>query len=50
MPTTYAHTNLVATDWKRLSSLYQEVFGCVPIPPQTTTRLLAAEAGHYAIE
>ncbi len=34
MATKYAHTNLIAKDWKRLSSFYQEVFGCLPIPPQ----------------
>ena len=34
MPTKYAHTNLIAKDWQRLSAFYQEVFGCVPIPPE----------------
>jgi len=34
MPTKYAHTNLIAKDWKRLSAFYQEVFGCVPVPPK----------------
>ena len=34
MATRFAHTNLVAEDWKRLSTFYQEVFGCVPIPPE----------------
>jgi predicted enzyme related to lactoylglutathione lyase len=34
MSTRYAHTNLIAKDWKRLSSFYQDVFGCVPIPPE----------------
>lgn len=34
MPTKYAHTNLIAKDWKRLSTFYQDVFGCVPIPPE----------------
>jgi predicted enzyme related to lactoylglutathione lyase len=33
MPTKYVHTNLIAKDWKRLSVFYQEIFGCVPIPP-----------------
>lgn len=27
----YAHTNLVANDWKNLVSFYCEVFGCVPV-------------------
>ncbi len=29
----YAHTNLVARDWHGLSAFYQELFGCVPVPP-----------------
>jgi predicted enzyme related to lactoylglutathione lyase len=33
MPTKYVHTNLIAKDWRRLSAFYQEVFGCVPVPP-----------------
>jgi predicted enzyme related to lactoylglutathione lyase/predicted kinase len=34
MPTKYAHTNLIAKDWRRLASFYREVFGCVPVPPE----------------
>ena len=34
MATRYAHTNVMARDWKRLSSFYQEVFGCEPIRPE----------------
>jgi predicted enzyme related to lactoylglutathione lyase len=34
MTTKFAHTNLVARDWKRLSAFYQEIFDCVPVPPQ----------------
>jgi predicted enzyme related to lactoylglutathione lyase len=30
----YVHTNVVARDWKRLAAFYQEVFGCVPVPPE----------------
>lgn len=30
----YAHTNLIARDWRSLARFYQEVFGCVPIPPE----------------
>ena len=33
MPTKYAHTNLIAKDWKRLSAFYREVFDCMPVPP-----------------
>jgi len=30
----YAHTNLVARDWKRLVEFYVSVFGCEPVPPE----------------
>lgn len=29
----YAHTNLIAKDWRNLATFYEEVFGCIPIPP-----------------
>jgi predicted enzyme related to lactoylglutathione lyase len=34
MPTKYAHTNLIAKDWRRLAAFYEQVFGCLPIPPE----------------
>jgi predicted enzyme related to lactoylglutathione lyase len=30
----YGHTNLIADDWQALSRFYQDLFGCVPVPPQ----------------
>jgi catechol 2,3-dioxygenase-like lactoylglutathione lyase family enzyme len=30
----YAHTNLIAKDWKKLSLFYQNIFGCTPVPPE----------------
>jgi catechol 2,3-dioxygenase-like lactoylglutathione lyase family enzyme len=30
----YAHTNIVAQDWKRLADFYIHVFGCELVPPQ----------------
>lgn len=30
----YVHTNLVAHDWHSLARFYQDVFGCVPVPPE----------------
>lgn len=30
----YGHTNLIARDWKRLARFYEELFGCVPVPPE----------------
>ncbi|MEM7736102.1 MAG: VOC family protein [Deinococcota bacterium] len=33
MPTRYAHTNIVAEDWRKLATFYEVVFDCVPVPP-----------------
>ena len=30
----YAHTNLVARDWRALARFYEQLFGCVPVPPE----------------
>ena len=30
----YAHTNLIARDWRALSRFYRDLFGCVPVPPE----------------
>lgn len=30
----YAHTNLIAQDWKSLAAFYEQVFGCTPVPPE----------------
>ena len=30
----FVHTNLVAHDWKKLARFYEEVFGCVRLPPE----------------
>ena len=30
----YAHTNLVARDWRAVAKFYEEVFGCVFLPPE----------------
>ena len=30
-PIRYAHTNLIARDWKRLADFYQRLFDCVPV-------------------
>jgi predicted enzyme related to lactoylglutathione lyase len=29
----YVHTNIMAHDWQNLAKFYQDVFGCVPVPP-----------------
>jgi predicted enzyme related to lactoylglutathione lyase len=34
MTVKFAHTNIVARDWKRLARFYERVFGCVPVPPE----------------
>jgi catechol 2,3-dioxygenase-like lactoylglutathione lyase family enzyme len=30
----YVHTNLIARDWRSLARFYQELFDCVPVPPE----------------
>jgi predicted enzyme related to lactoylglutathione lyase len=34
----FAHTNLIAENWQRLSQFYQGVFNCVPVPPERHLR------------
>lgn len=34
MAARYAHTNLVARDWRRVADFYVRVFGCEPVPPE----------------
>jgi catechol 2,3-dioxygenase-like lactoylglutathione lyase family enzyme len=34
----YVHTNLIARDWRTLAAFYQDVFGCVPVPPERDYR------------
>lgn len=30
----FVHVNLVAHDWKKLATFYQQVFGCTVVPPE----------------
>ena len=30
----YVHTNLIARDWRALVAFYENVFGCVVVPPE----------------
>jgi len=32
--TRYAHTNIIARDWRSLAGFYQTVLGCVFVPPE----------------
>jgi catechol 2,3-dioxygenase-like lactoylglutathione lyase family enzyme len=41
----YAHTNLVARDWRALATFYERIFGCVPVPPERHFSGAALEAG-----
>ena len=41
----YAHTNLVAADWRSLADFYQQVFGCIPVPPERDFQGDALSAG-----
>lgn len=35
---TFGHVNVVAHDWRRLAQFYEQVFGCVPVPPERDYR------------
>jgi predicted enzyme related to lactoylglutathione lyase len=41
----YAHTNLIARDWRSLAGFYQRVFGCTPKPPERDFQGEWLEAG-----
>lgn len=41
----YMHTNLIAGDWRALAGFYQQVFGCVPVPPERDFQGELLEAG-----
>ena len=30
----YKHTNIIARDWRKLAQFYEDVFGCVRVPPE----------------
>ncbi len=34
MQSRFAHVNLIARDWRLLAHFYEQVFGCVPVPPE----------------
>jgi predicted enzyme related to lactoylglutathione lyase len=41
----YVHTNLIAEDWQKLAGFYQQVFGCIPVPPERDLQGEKLEAG-----
>lgn len=41
----YVHTNLIARDWRALAKFYQDLFGCVPVPPERNYSGPDLEAG-----
>jgi catechol 2,3-dioxygenase-like lactoylglutathione lyase family enzyme len=41
----FAHTSLVAADWRALASFYQRVFGCEVVPPERHFAGPTLEAG-----
>jgi hypothetical protein len=41
----YVHTNLIAHDWQALARFYQDVFGCVVVPPERDFRGKDLDAG-----
>lgn len=45
MKARYAHTNLIAHDWRTLAAFYENVFGCVAVPPERDFSGPELEAG-----
>ena len=45
IPARYAHTNLIARDWRALAAFYRDVFGCTPVPPERNLRGPALDRG-----
>jgi catechol 2,3-dioxygenase-like lactoylglutathione lyase family enzyme len=45
MPTKYAHTNLIARDWRALAAFYVREFDCTPVPPERDFSGPLLEAG-----
>ena len=41
----YVHTNLIAEDWPALADFYQQLFGCIPVPPERDFEGARLEAG-----
>jgi len=41
----YVHTNLIARDWQKLSSFYEEVFGFKEVPPERHYKGVELEKG-----
>lgn len=41
----FVHVNLIAKDWQSLANFYQDVFGCLPVPPERDLRGEALEKG-----
>ena len=45
IPAKYAHTNLIAWDWRALAEFYERVFGCTPVLPERELGGVAIERG-----
>jgi len=41
----FAHTNLIARDWRKLADFYVRLFGCVPVPPERNYSGAVLESG-----
>jgi predicted enzyme related to lactoylglutathione lyase len=41
----YSHTNLIANNWQELSKFYQQLFGCIPVPPERNLQGKNLDAG-----
>ncbi len=30
----YAHTNIISQNWRALAAFYEDIFDCIPVPPE----------------
>jgi catechol 2,3-dioxygenase-like lactoylglutathione lyase family enzyme len=45
IPAKYAHTNLIAKDWRSLARFYEQLFGCIPVAPERDFQGVLLDAG-----
>ena len=41
----FGHVNVIARDWRRLATFYEQLFGCVQVPPERDYRGVDLERG-----
>ncbi len=45
IPAKFVHTSIIAKNWRALANFYQQLFGCIPVPPGRDFQGEILEAG-----